>query len=187
MFTSRAEYRLLLRRDNADLRLTEIGHALGLVGREQFERMVRKREGTVRAQGELLARNVVPNSGEAGTDSVKAWQYLKRPEVSLRDLLPLLSSDDPVHGLVEDPDVAEQIDILAKYEGYVKRQLEEVERFAASENVLIPDGIEYSRIQSLSSEAREKLSKVRPRSIGQASRIAGVTRSDLSILTLYVR
>lgn len=187
MFTSRAEYRLLLRRDNADVRLTEIGHALGLVGREQFDRMVRKRERTARAQVELAARNVVPDADGAGRDIVKAWQYLKRPEVSLRDLLPLLSPDDPIRGLVEEPDVAEQIDILAKYEGYVKRQLEEVERFAASENVLIPDGIEYSRIQSLSSEAREKLSKVRPRSIGQASRIAGVTRSDLSILTLYVR
>lgn len=122
-----------------------------------------------------------------GGQAIRAWQYLKRPEVTVTDILPLLRPDNDLHHILTAPDVIEQIDILAKYDGYIRRQLEEVKRFAASENVLIPPSIDYHRIKSLSSEAREKLSRVRPRSLGQASRIAGVSRSDLSILSLYMR
>ncbi|MBS1913129.1 MAG: tRNA uridine-5-carboxymethylaminomethyl(34) synthesis enzyme MnmG [Bacteroidetes bacterium] len=188
MFTSRAEYRLLLRRDNADLRLTDIGNRLGLVDGEQYARMAAKREGTEEARDLLQKIALKGRSDLAGEDRyVKGWQYLKRPEVVLADLLPLLPEHDRLQRLLANRDVAEQMEIQAKYEGYIKRQLEEVERFTASENVLIPEAIDYGRIQSLSSEAREKLSQVRPRSLGQASRIAGVSRSDVSVLSLYIR
>ncbi len=184
MFTSRAEYRLLLRRDNADLRLTDIGYGLGLVTQQQKQRLDAKRAGFDSARELLLARTIQLDDS---SEPVKAWQYLKRPEISLADLVPQLDGDDPLQPLLGNRDVAEQIEIVAKYEGYIKRQLEDVERFSAAENTRIPDGIDYARIQSLSSEAREKLARVRPRSIGQASRIAGVSRSDISILSLYVR
>ncbi len=184
MFTSRAEYRLLLRQDNADLRLTHLGYQLGLVGESQMERARRKQEGVDAAVELLRNRSVLPADASQAT---RAWQFLKRPEAGVEDVLALVDRDDPLHTILANRDVAEQIDIIAKYDGYIKRQMEEVERFAASENTLIPPAIDYNRIQSLSSEAREKLTKVRPRSLGQASRIAGVSRSDLSVLTLYIR
>jgi len=184
MFTSRAEYRLLLRQDNADLRLTQLGYDLGLVDRKRRDRVEAKRDGVAAGIELLQGSSVMPPEGG---QAIRAWQYLKRPEVTVTDILPLLRPDNDLHHILTAPDVIEQIDILAKYDGYIRRQLEEVKRFAASENVLIPPSIDYHRIKSLSSEAREKLSRVRPRSLGQASRIAGVSRSDLSILSLYMR
>jgi tRNA uridine 5-carboxymethylaminomethyl modification enzyme len=184
MFTSRAEYRLLLRRDNADLRLSDIGYGLGLVSQGAYERVERKRNGFERAKELLQVRSIMP---EGETQGVKAWQYLKRPEITLADIKGLMDGDEELNGLMDNREIAEQLDILAKYEGYIKRQMEDVARFGTSESTLIPDGIDYSRIRSLSSEAREKLGMVRPRSLGQASRIAGVSRSDLSILAMYIR
>ncbi len=184
MFTSRAEYRLLLRQDNADIRLTHLGYALGLVDEHYYQQARRKQEGVAEAVELLQLRSVLPVDS---SQAVKAWQFLKRPEITVADILQMLPEDDTLLPLLRREDVAEQIDILAKYDGYIKRQHEEVARFAASENVLIPGTIDYARISSLSSEAREKLSRVQPRSLGQASRIAGVSRSDLSVLALYIR
>lgn len=184
MFTSRAEYRLLLRQDNADLRLTHLGYELGLVPPEQMGRVRATKTGVEQALARLQARSITtPETSQP----VKAWQYLKRPESDVAGIREYLEGEDELLALLSSADIARQVDILAKYDGYIRRQLEEVERFAASENVLIPASVDYTRITSMSSEAREKLSRVRPRSLGQASRIAGVSRSDLSILSLYIR
>lgn len=184
MFTSRAEYRLLLRQDNADLRLTHLGYELGLVSQKHMDRVNAAKAGVEEALARLQARSITTPETR---HPVKAWQYLKRPEASVAGILQWLEGEDELLALLSSADVARQVDILAKYDGYIRRQMEEVERFAASENVLIPPSVDYNRITSMSSEAREKLSKVRPRSLGQASRIAGVSRSDLSILSLYIR
>jgi tRNA uridine 5-carboxymethylaminomethyl modification enzyme len=188
MFTSRAEYRLLLRRDNADLRLSHIGYRLGLVSSAEMDRVERKKRGFESAMQMLEAMTIHPDSRIPGIQqSTKGWQYLKRPEARVVDLLRVIGDEEPLHELLNDPVVAEQCDIMAKYEGYIRRQIAEVEQFRKSEEVLIPPALDFHRIQSLSSEAREKLSLVRPRSLGQASRIAGVSRSDITVLSIYLR
>jgi tRNA uridine 5-carboxymethylaminomethyl modification enzyme len=188
MFTSRAEYRLLLRRDNADLRLSHIGHRLGLVSSTEIDRVERKRRGFESAMKMLEGLTLHPDSGVDGIQqTTKGWQYLKRPEARVEDLLRVIGAEEPLRELLNDVVVAEQCDIMAKYEGYIRRQVTEVEQFRKSEEVLIPPSLDFHRIQSLSSEAREKLSLVRPRSLGQASRIAGVSRSDITVLSIYLR
>lgn len=192
MFTSRAEYRLLLRQDNADLRLTAMGARIGLVPRLEAERVEAKRERVRRGREILEGFPVEPGPGRPNSETTKAWQLLKRPECGVADVRSWLggSPRDIAREMVElldDPQVAEQLSIGAMYDGYIQRQLDEVDRFSSMERARIPISIDYSRMQSLSSEAREKLSLIRPRSLGQASRIAGVSRSDIGVLTLYVR
>ncbi|MDB5034245.1 MAG: tRNA uridine-5-carboxymethylaminomethyl(34) synthesis enzyme MnmG [Chlorobi bacterium] len=183
MFTSRAEYRLLLRRDNADLRLTPIGHRLGLVEPAEYERVMAKQQGFTRVV-ELLQRESVKSL--TGGGSVRAWQYLKRPEVSIDQVREQIVDQELV-SLLAHAEVAEQADIMATYEGYITRQLEDIERFRRGEEMIIPVALDYSSIRSLSSEGREKLSMIRPASLGQAARIAGVSRSDIAVLGLYLR
>lgn len=190
MFTSRAEYRLLLRQDNADLRLTERAYINGLVD-ARTAAQVRDKAARIAQLREMLERS--GPSGEdlaaLGIDSaapgIRWWQMLKRPEISASDIAGRI--DDTARALMNDAAVAEQIDIAAKYDGYIQRQRMEVERFREQERALIPAGIDYGRIKSLSSEAREKLTRIRPVSLGQASRISGISRSDLSVLMLYIR
>jgi len=159
MFTSRAEYRLLLRADNADRRLLPYAFAFGLLeGREAFE----ARERAIAEALDALRRS--------GKD-----ELLRRPGTSIRDVLPGLP-----------PDVAEQVEIEVKYEGYIRRQRLEVEKFRRLENRPIPEGFDYRRIRHLRFEAREKLERIRPSSLGQASRIAGVTPADLQILMAHL-
>jgi len=192
MFTSRAEYRLLLRRDNADLRLSDTGHSLGLVEAEAVERVREKRQRIEHGRRLLEERSFVLNgeslisSGDEGGEKVKGWQLLKRPQVKTDDLLTLLEATDELSMMLQDQEVAEQLDIAAKYDGYIQRQIQEVERFKRHERALLPHSLDYWAIKSLSSEAREKLSAIRPHSLGQASRISGVSRSDLAVLSLYV-
>lgn len=186
MFTSRAEYRLLLRRDNADLRLTEFGERLGLVDTGQAAAVRRKKE--LIAAGETALRKAggefVDQNGNKVQD--KVWGLLKRPEISLKEISFALS--EPLQqDLLASPDVMEQLEIQARYEGYIQRQVKEVEQFKRQEERLIPEEIDYWKIRSLSSEGREKLSRFRPQSLGQASRISGVSRSDLSVLMIYLR
>ncbi len=188
MMTSRAEYRLLLRQDNADLRLTEKGRQIGLVNDERYARFTEKRTAVERTVGELKKINIAPseenNAKLAAMGSTvlrtgtNLLDLLRRKEITYDKLqqafdLPLLT-----------PQVAEQTEIFAKYEGYIAKQYQEVERFMKLENKRLPDDIDYHSIKELSSEAAEKLDKVRPTNIGQASRISGVSPADVSVLMI---
>jgi tRNA uridine 5-carboxymethylaminomethyl modification enzyme len=170
MFTSRAEYRLLLREDNADLRLTPMGYRLGLVSRERFT-AVERRRAQVEAEIERLRRRHV--------GGVSLLTMLCRPEVTYADLA-RLDAD-----LVTDPAVARQVEVSSKYGGYVRRMLDEVARFKRQEQRLIPDALDYAAVPGLSTEIRERLVATRPRSLGQASRIPGITPAAISILAVW--
>jgi len=170
MFTSRAEYRLLLREDNADLRLTSHGFGLGLVSRARHDAVEDRRRRVAAELERLAARRV---------GAVPLMQILRRPDVRYADLADL----DP--DVVLDPDVARQVEVAAKYEGYIRRMLDEVARFRKLERRVIPDSLDYGRMPGLSTELRERLGAVRPASLGQAARIPGMTPAAVSILAVW--
>jgi tRNA uridine 5-carboxymethylaminomethyl modification enzyme len=170
MFTSRAEYRLLLRQDNADARLSEIGHAAGLLPDRNYEKFKAK-QAIINSELTRLQRTRI------GTELLE--QMLRRPEISYKDLP---SRDD---GLSSE--VIQQVEIAIKYAGYIDRQQLEVEKFKSLEGKQIPDTFDYSTVPSLRSEARQKLTKLRPATLGQASRISGVSPADISILTVWLK
>jgi tRNA uridine 5-carboxymethylaminomethyl modification enzyme len=191
MMTSRAEYRLLLRQDNADLRLYEYGHRVGLLSDESYERTVRKKE-LIEAEIERLEASTVGttakiqkflrahNSTELTTGATLA-ELVRRPELSYEAIADI----DPERPEVDDT-VAEQINIEIKYEGYIKRQRIQVDQFRKLEKKLIPEDIDYDDVPSLRIEARQKLKQMRPASIGQASRISGVSPADINVLLVYL-
>ncbi|KAF0808461.1 tRNA uridine 5-carboxymethylaminomethyl modification enzyme GidA [Alcanivorax xiamenensis] len=191
MFTSRAEYRLLLREDNADLRLTGKGRELGLVDDERWAAYNDKREGMAREQARLSATWVRP--GTAAADKVNALVDKPLPhEYSLLDLLKRPEID--YHALVdaaglepETPPVVEQMEILAKYAGYIDRQEAEIARLRAAEHQRVPVDFDFGQVQGLSNEVKQKLAEVRPETIGQAGRIPGVTPAAISLLLIYLK
>ena len=191
MMTSRAEYRLLLRQDNADMRLTEIGHRVGLISDERYEKFLNKKK-LIEEEIERLKNTIVRPTKEvnevlkkAGTteidDGYKMSELLKRTELTY-DALAKIDSDRP-----EFPnEVKEEVEIMVKYEGYIKMQEEQVASFKKLEKKLLSDDINYEDIKGLRIEARQKLNKVKPYSIGQASRISGVSPADISVLLVYL-
>ena len=198
MFTSSAEYRLLLRQDNADLRLMEKGYELGLIEKDLVEKMREKRELVEEGIRYMNSNTVSPKAineylQSAGSATVNSGELLasiiRRHEVKLADVLNLdVYKDVPLlQKIARNPDAVEQLEIQVKYESYIRRQVEQVEHFERNEGINIPQDFNYGRIRSLSAEATEKLSRIKPRSIGQASRIAGVRPSDISAIMVYMR
>jgi tRNA uridine 5-carboxymethylaminomethyl modification enzyme len=197
MFTSRAEYRLLLRQDNADSRLMRKGHRLGLIPGEVLTILERKEKRVAEARAFLEKHRATP--AEVGLMSRGRWsdlpteneplaQLLRRPEVTLPDILtlPRLQSDERMAALLSDRDAMERVEIETKYEGYLKRQEEQIRQFEKNEEVVIPHGFDFAGVRSLSNEGKEKLQRIKPRSLGQASRISGVTPADLSVLMVVL-
>jgi tRNA uridine 5-carboxymethylaminomethyl modification enzyme len=197
MFTSRAEYRLMLRQDNADRRLMKYGRKYGLIPSDVYDSLLEKERYVETLSSYVDAKSVPPaavNSyleqvGSAPiTENEKLSQLVKRQDVSLSDLLKLeyFRSDSLPMEAAARADVVRQVEIETKYAGYMARQFEEIERFERFESMQIPDGFDFRRVKSLSTEATEKLNKVKPSSIGQASRISGVSPADISVLMVYL-
>ena len=170
MFTSRAEYRLILRQDNADMRLCQVGRDIGLLPDRNFREFSEKRDSIAREISRLSTTRI-------GTELMQT--LLRRPELSYKDLP---SRDESLH-----PEVIQQVEIEIKYAGYIDRQEVEVEKFKTLESKQIPEAFDYAAVPSLRTEARVKLQKIRPQTLGQASRISGVSPADIAILTVWLK
>lgn len=193
MFTSRAEYRLLLREDNADLRLTETGQKLGLVESLRWDRFCARKEAIETEQERLEKIWLTPDKvteqesrdvfSDPLTREYNLMQLLRRPEISHADLMSLQAVED----MSVSPDVAFQVEVQAKYHGYIERQEEEIARNTRDESSIMPNELEYDDIRGLSAEVRQKLKDQRPHTLGQASRIPGITPAAISILRIYLK
>ncbi len=191
MMTSRSEYRLLLRQDNADLRLTEIGYKIGLVDEKRYKRYLKRKYNIEKELSRIKSVQITPkkevidflnslNSSEL-KKSVSLYELIKRPELNYFNVEGLDMNRPEL-----SEDVQEEVNIISKYEGYINKQLEQVDQFKKFENKLIPGDIDYAEIKGLRIEAIQKLDKVKPMNIGQASRISGVSPADISVLLIYM-
>ncbi len=189
--TSRSEYRLLLRQDNADLRLTEMGHRVGLVTEERYNKFLTRKK-NIEDELDRLKNLKVTNKKEVNEflvsinstplrKAISFYELMQRPELDYFQLAQL----DPERPVLSD-DIGEQINVLTKYEGYIQSQMEQVSQFRKFEKKLLPKDIDYSAVSGLRTEAVQKLTNIKPISIGQASRISGVSPADISVLLIYL-
>ncbi|MCU0401017.1 MAG: tRNA uridine-5-carboxymethylaminomethyl(34) synthesis enzyme MnmG [Algoriphagus sp.] len=194
MFTSRAEFRLLLRQDNADLRLTQFGYNIGLASEHRFEEMQEKKSSTAKLINDLKQKKLNPESANPGLEilgtasiqeKISAEKLLKRPQIGIEELK---SIDTDLKNYLDKytKEVLQQAEIQIKYDSYIEKESQLVEKLSNMENYKIPSRFDYLSITALSNESRQKLTKIRPETLGQASRISGVSPADLSILTVYL-
>lgn len=190
LLTSRAEYRLLLRHDNADLRLTQSGYDMGLVGKEQYQAYLKKKTAVEEEIKRLKSIRIKPSEVEGFLkekgaaplkDGVLTNEFLRRPEVTYQDLLQFIPSNNELTNKE-----IEQVEIQVKYEGYIKKAMSKVDKLKRMEAKRVPENIDYEAIDGIATEAKQKLKKIHPETIAQASRISGVNPSDLSILMVYI-
>jgi len=191
MMTSRSEYRLLLRQDNADFRMTPLGHEIGLISDERYDEFCKKWkaindeveriEGIVLPPSEKVLKYLEEHNSTPITTGARFCELLRRPELDYLSLMELVGDK-----VTLDSQSAEEVEILVKYSGYIDRQQKQVEQFKKLEAKKLPKDINYDEISGLRLEARQKLNKLRPLSIGQASRISGVSPADISVLLVYI-
>lgn len=191
MLTSRAEYRLLLRQDNADIRLTDKGHEIGLISDERYSHFITKKENIDKEVKRISRTNIAPSKeinkflekkgSKTLSTGIKLAELIRRPELTYEELSPF-DAERPV--LADE--VWQQAEIEIKYEGYIKRQREQVEKFRKNEKKRLPEDIDYNKVYGLRTEARQKLEKMRPENIGRASRISGVSPADIGVLLIYL-